>query len=133
MLQRSPSREPAEPTEVLTALLVGRGLAWPLARGLAPWVQVIGSVRQGEMILLLEATRVSVTVLLGWLDDTEAVLADLHSACAASLALVDALDEQDGLLVEKRRASAWAALRILAGGLRAAQPSLWAKQRGLSW
>ena len=133
MLRHFSPPEPAEPAEVLAALLVGRGLAWPLARGLAPWVQVTGSVGPGEVFLLLETTRVSVAVLLGWTNDTEAGVASLRSACAASLELVDALDHQDRLLIEQRRASAWVALRTLAAELRSARPSAWARQHGLGW
>lgn len=133
MTHRISPPNPIEPTEVLAALLVGRGVAWPLARSLAPWVQVVGSVSQGETFMLLDVTRGSTTALLNWIDDADSGVTGLRSACAASMELVNALDEQDGQIVEQRRSDAWAALRALAVDLRTARPSIWARQQGLDW
>ena len=138
---RTPSREMirpsqfelTEPAEVLIALLVGYGLAWPLARCLASWVQVVGGVRRGGMFQLLVTTRVSASILLDWIEDTDAGVARLYAACEASLDLADALHDWDGRFVEQHRASAWDALRVLATNLRTARPSIWARHQGLGW
>ncbi|MBE7181396.1 MAG: hypothetical protein INR71_09355 [Terriglobus roseus] len=129
-----PSRfEHAEPAEVLTALLVARGLAWPLARCLAPWLQIVGSVRREGVFQLLVTTRVSTSVLLNCIEDTDVDVARLHAACEASLDLADALHDWDGRFVELHRTSARIALRELTTDLRIVRPSAWAEQQGLGW
>lgn len=128
-----PPPEPAEPTEVLAALLTRGGVAWPLARGLAAWVQAVDDARREGAFVLMEAARNSTAILLTWMDDAEGGSTRLRTACVASLDLVNALLDQDEHLVERSRECASAALRMLALDLRTARPSAWAREHGLGW
>lgn len=128
-----PPPEPTEPTEALAALLTVSGVAWPLARGLASWVQAVDDARCDGAFVLMEIARTSTAILLAWMDDTGSGSTRLPTACVASLDFVNALLDQDEPLVEQRRECAFAALRMLALDLRTARPSPWARTHGLGW